>query len=74
MRIIKYQLCTEINHGTEDTPDIEQVLADVTLGWTESNLHSEKPTTACTPLRTTASRSLRPAKSTASKRNAPTPQ
>ena len=37
MRIIKYQLCTEINHGTEDTPDIEQVLADVTLGWTESN-------------------------------------
>lgn len=37
MKIIKYQLCTEINHGTEDTPDIEQVLADVTLGWTESN-------------------------------------
>ena len=37
MRIIKYQLCTEINHGTEDTPDVEQVLADVTLGWTESN-------------------------------------
>lgn len=37
MKIIKYQLCTEITHGTEDTPDIEQVLADVTLGWTESN-------------------------------------
>lgn len=37
MKIIKYQLCTEINHGTEDTPDVEQVLADVTLGWTESN-------------------------------------
>lgn len=37
MKIIKYQLCTEVNHGTEDEPDIEQVLADVTLGWTESN-------------------------------------
>lgn len=37
MKIIKYQLCTEVNHGTEDDPQIEQVLSDVTLGWSEAN-------------------------------------
>lgn len=37
MKIIKYQLCTEINHGTEDIPNIEQVFSAVTLGWSESN-------------------------------------
>lgn len=37
MKIIKYQLCTELNHGTEDAPDIEQVLSAVTLGWSEAN-------------------------------------
>lgn len=25
MKILKYQLCTEVNHGTEDEPKIEQV-------------------------------------------------
>ena len=37
MKIIKYQLCTEINHGTEDEPNIEQVFSSVTLGWSAAN-------------------------------------
>lgn len=37
MKIIKYQLCTEVNHGTEDTPDIQQSFSAVTLGWSEAN-------------------------------------
>lgn len=37
MKIIKYQLCTEVNHGTEDEPKIEQVFSAVTLGWSEAN-------------------------------------
>lgn len=37
MKIIKYQLCTEVNHGTEDKPDIEQVFSAVSLGWSEAN-------------------------------------
>lgn len=37
MKIIKYQLCTEVNRGTKDEPQIEQVFADVTLGWSEGN-------------------------------------
>lgn len=32
MKAIKYQLCTEVNHGTEDEPNIEQVFSAVTLG------------------------------------------
>ena len=37
MKIIKYQLCTEVNHGTEDEPKIEQVFSAVTLGWSAAN-------------------------------------
>lgn len=37
MKVIKYQLCTEANHGTEDKPNIEQVFSAVTLGWSEAN-------------------------------------
>ena len=37
MKAIKYQLCTEVNHGTEDKPDIQQVFSAVTLGWSEGN-------------------------------------
>lgn len=37
MKIIKYQLCTEINHGTDAKPDIQQVFSAVTLGWSEGN-------------------------------------
>ena len=37
MKIIKYQIRTEINHGTKEQPNIEQVLARVSLGWSEAN-------------------------------------
>ena len=37
MKIIKYQLCTEINRGTDDEPKIEQVFSGVSLGWSEAN-------------------------------------
>ena len=37
MKIIKYQLATEINHGTPEEPDIETVLSAVTIHYTESN-------------------------------------
>lgn len=37
MKVIKYQLCAEVNHGTEDEPKIEQVFSAVTLGWSEGN-------------------------------------
>ena len=37
MKVIKYQLCTEINRGTEEQPNIEQVFSAVTIGWSEAN-------------------------------------
>ena len=37
MKIIKYQLCTRVNHGTEKTPVWEDVLSDVTMGWSDAN-------------------------------------
>lgn len=37
MKIIKYQLCTEVNHGTEDKPNIEQVFSGVSFGWSKAN-------------------------------------
>lgn len=37
MKVIKYQLCTEVNHGTEEQPNIEQVFSAVSLGWSEAN-------------------------------------
>lgn len=37
MKIIRYKLCTEVNHGTENEPNIEQVFSAVTLGWSTAN-------------------------------------
>lgn len=37
MKIIKYNLCTNVNHGTEEEPQIEEILAPVTMGWNEAN-------------------------------------
>nr|DAN99984.1 MAG TPA: hypothetical protein [Caudoviricetes sp.] len=37
MKIIKYQLCTEVNHGTEEQQNIEQVFSEVSLGWSKAN-------------------------------------
>ena len=37
MKIIKYQLMTEINQGTEKYPDIVQSFSCKEMGWTEAN-------------------------------------
>ena len=37
MKVLKYRLMTEVNHGTEEQPDIQQIFSDVTLGWSEAN-------------------------------------
>lgn len=37
MKILKYNLCTRVNHGTADEPKIEEVLRPVTMGWNEIN-------------------------------------
>lgn len=37
MKVIKYKLCTRVNHGMEDDPIIEEVLSSVTMGWNEAN-------------------------------------
>lgn len=37
MKVIKYNLCTTINHGTEEEPNIEEILSAVTMGCNEKN-------------------------------------
>ena len=37
MKVLKYRLMTEVNHGTEEQPDIQQICSNVTLGWNEAN-------------------------------------
>jgi hypothetical protein len=37
MKIIKYQLYTRVNYGTEETPEWEDILSAVTMGWNEAN-------------------------------------
>lgn len=37
MKVLKYRLMTEVNHGTEEQPNIEQVFYEVSLGWSEAN-------------------------------------
>lgn len=37
MKVLKYRLMTEVNHGTEEQPDIQQIFSGVTMGWNESN-------------------------------------
>lgn len=37
MKILKYNLCTRVNHGTEEKPQIEEILSPVTMGWNEAN-------------------------------------
>ena len=38
MKIIKYRfLSAEINRGTEESPDIEQVFLEKSMDWTETN-------------------------------------
>ena len=37
MKKLKYNLCTRINHGTEENPNIEEILTPVTMDWSKSN-------------------------------------
>lgn len=37
MKILKYNLCTKVNHGTEEEPKIEEILSPVTMTWNEVN-------------------------------------
>lgn len=36
-KVIKYNLCTRVNHGTEEVPEIKEILSPVTMGWNEAN-------------------------------------
>jgi hypothetical protein len=37
MKITKYNLCTRVNNGTEETPVWEDILSPVEMGWNETN-------------------------------------
>ena len=37
MKIIKYKLCTKVNYGTEEKPNIVETLYDVAMSWNEIN-------------------------------------
>lgn len=37
MKILKYNLCTRVNHGTEEEQKIEEILSPVSMGWNEAN-------------------------------------
>lgn len=37
MKVIKYNLCTRVNRGTEEAPEWEDILSRVTMGWNEAN-------------------------------------
>ena len=37
MKVLKYRLMTEVNHGTDEQPDIQQIFSGVSLGWSEAN-------------------------------------
>ena len=33
MKVIKYNLCTRINQGTEENPEIKEIFTPVKMGW-----------------------------------------
>ena len=37
MKKIKYNMCTRVNHGTEENHDIKEILTPVKMGWSEAN-------------------------------------
>ena len=37
MKVLKYNLCTRVNHGTEETPKWKDILTPVTMDWNEVN-------------------------------------
>jgi hypothetical protein len=42
MKIIKYKTVTEVNYGTEKTPDIKQFFHDEERAWSEQDLEIAK--------------------------------
>lgn len=36
-KIIKYDLCTRVNLGTEEFPVWKEIVSPVTIGWNEAN-------------------------------------
>ena len=40
MKLLKYQLMTEVNHGTEEEPQIEQIFSAVELQSTDATLEA----------------------------------
>ena len=37
MKVLKYRLMTEVNHGTDEQPDIQQIFCYKSMTWSESN-------------------------------------
>lgn len=37
MKKIKYNLCTRVNYGTEENPDIKENLTPTAIPWSEAN-------------------------------------
>ena len=37
MKVLQYNLCTQVNHGTEEAPLFEDVLSPVEMTWSEAN-------------------------------------
>ena len=42
MKVLKYNICTLVNHGTEEEPKIEEILSPVEMGWNEVNEETAK--------------------------------
>ena len=42
MKVLKYNLCTRVNHGTAESPVWENILAPVVMGWNEVNEETAK--------------------------------
>lgn len=41
-KVIKYKICTMVNDGTQEAPDMVEVLADVKIAWNEANEETAK--------------------------------
>lgn len=37
MKVIKYQLVTEVNRSTEEQPDVDHIFSDKKVDWSEAN-------------------------------------
>ena len=42
MKIIQYQIMTEVNYGTDETPDIQQIFTSASVPYSEKNLEFAK--------------------------------